>query len=1172
MSFGGAHSPSVGSGRLSSMATRTGPIFQAPQSASISGPGSGEKKVRKNRACTACKAGHLKCDHGVPSCARCVSKRIPCFYNENPPPQPPPRQLVFVDHAFPERSQGLGTTTIHTDESYSLDGSTATASPTHFASALSPSSGDFGYSHAFSGSSPLSATGFHTLSMNPEAPQSSNYEMSGMHHHSDFMGSNTSPNHSIHLDHFDHSPSSNFVKSSSRQGSLPNMVNRSQYQAPSLPSDSHSGTTWTSYHHQQSSPGGDLPPSASPSDKSRKSQNTQLQPPSSSSGGTHPHSSSSASSSSKPTGASPPPSPKIKKRRRAPSPPSGAPPTASAPSSVTSTGPLSGTSVTPSYSTPSSPQNSYSTMQTYDDVPAPYPYDSAYISAGSSPHTSHTNSPHSTGFSSAHGGAENWDENAGLPTNSYYAPTAYGPRGLYPMPHGYGAVPYNAHGGRGFPTHSHYGFAHSGGDMSRSSVSPVHRTGNPLQMSAPQLGSRPSGASSLPTNLPSAYSSHGSFTPHLEMHEEHMATNFVLDGGVNYSGVHPSHSGADLLDSVPSEHMMEMQPYLDVQHAQHWDGSAAGTHDSDVAVYGAKRHVASPGSPNAFTSLAPPHSPTHHARRSGSGPANLGSSSPAILARSAPSMAFPGHYPQQYSPQATFRPSVPAGGHVVQHKRESFPSSPLTLPRQTFMRSASSKGSSRHSSPSMINTADPEIAELLTVFDGFMTLFEPRSVPNLDVHFSPQESRYFWSSLLGKEPNFTSGVVSNPSSPHPSGSGGGGSITGGNASDELTFILNDISTKLRSAEFETHFSGVRSFIRWYEQCIVLLCGCLTVNWTVYEQILAKQAEKMTNFYATCERFDFDSADNSDKEVARLCDAFAMYAAYFRDKGMKDVGFNTLLNAYHLVCPNSSKFRGNTQTADRLWLWTHYIVAPADRANLFQMLTQAGFGNLGSTPMAQMVTMQTQLLNMVAFGPRETRFDNDHLMRMWSQLDEFEALVSSLERTNRTRPFRYLRIGAGALLRAEIQFRWGSQHDVAPWLKHLQDIASLSPGMKAALVAVIKTFFEQSTPDGDVRGLSCTPLVLSHVEAATPGSGNFAFSGANVSGFQAGTPTPPYPSTYASPSSQYQNQAGTPSTPVGLASSSNMVVSSPSTSKVSTPVPPSTPGSSTGGSGSNKMET
>lgn len=1067
-------------------------------------------------------------------------------------------------------------TTIQSEDAYSLDGSVATASPTHFASALSPSSGDFGYHHALAGSSPLSATGFHTLSMNPEAPQASGFEISGVHQHSDYLGSNSSPNHSMHMDPLEHAPSPSF-KPTSRQGSLPNMLNRSPYHP--LP-DGHSGTVWTSYHHQsshmdgsQGSPGG--------KEKSQKAHGN-LHPPSSSSGATSLPTSASPISKS----ASPPPSPKIKKRRRAASPPTVPPPNTSAPSSVTSTGPLSTTSVTPSYSTPSSPQNSYSNMQPYDDSQAPYAYDPAYISASSSPHTSHTNSPHSTGFGSTHGGAENWDESSGTfsgpPANGYYPATAYGARGHYPVPApGYGAAPYQMHG-RNFGAYNQYGFTPNPADYSRSSVSPVHRTGNPLQMSAPQLGSRPSGASSLPTNLPSAYSSHGSYTPHLEMHDEGSTTNFVLDGGMNYNGAptaHSMNSGPDLLDAVQSESSMgEMQPYLDVQHVQQWENPPQET---DAVSYGAKRHVASPGSPNAFTSLAPPpHSPTYHSRRSGSGPAGFGSTSPSHLARSAPSIAFPGHshythqQQQQYSPQ-TYRPTLPGphphgspgGGYENRAKRESFPASPLTLPRQTFMRSASSKSTRGHSSSPMLNSSDPEVVELLTVFDGFMTLFEPRSVPNLDVHFNPQESRFYWTSLLGKEANLTggNGSPSNPSSPHPTNP----PASGGNncASDEMQYVLNDVGTKLRSAELESHISGVRTFIRWYEQCIVLLCGCLTVNWTGYEQILSKQAEKMTGFYATCERFDFESMDGADKEVARLSDAFAMYAAYFRDKGLKDAGFNTLMNAYHLVCQNAAKFRGNPQTADRLWLWTHSIVAPADRTNLFQMISQAGFQQLGSTPMAQMVTMQTQLLNTVAFGPRESRYDNDYLMRLWAQLDEFEGLVSTLERTNRTRPFRYLRIGAGALLRAEIQFRWGSQHDVAPWLKHLQDIASLSPGMKSSLVAVIKTFFEQTMPDGEVRGLSCAPTVLGHVEAATPATTNFAFSGVNFSASaapfqQSGSPTP-YPATYASPSS-YQS----PGTP-GLASSSNMVVSSPATSKVSTPLP-ATPGS-TGGS-SSKMET
>lgn len=1064
----------------------------------------------------------------------------------------------------------------------------ATASPTHFASALSPSSGDFGYQHALAGSSPLSATGFHTLSMNPEAPQASNFEISGLHGHSDYLGSNSSPNHSMHLDPLDHTPSSHLHKGPSRQGSLPNMVNRSQYQAASLPNDPHSQTVWTSYHHHQhaphqhGSPSGDSQSSGADKDRSRKSsQSSALHPPSSSSGAGAGSNASGAAGKS----TSPPPSPKIKKRRRAASPPTVPPPTTSAPSSVTSTGPLSTTSVTPSYSTPSSPQNSYNNMQTYEDGQMPYTYDSAYISAGSSPHTSHTNSPHSTGFVSTHGGTETWDENSGsysnAPANAYYPAPAYNHRGAYHPPssgHGSYAAPYPAHGGRNFGGYSHYSYAPNAGDYSRSSVSPVHRTGNPLQMSAPQLGARPSGASSLPTNLPSAYSSHGSYTPHLEMHDESMTTNFVLDGGMSYAGAPPTHSasGADLLDSAQSESSMgEMQPYLDVQHVQQWENS---THESDTAVYGAKRHVASPGSPNAFTSLAPPHSPTHHARRSGSGPAGFGSTSPSHLARSAPSIAFPGHsqygHQQQYSPQSAHRIPVPntfvaPGAQEARHmKRESFPASPLTLPRQTFMRSASSKSTTRHSG-SMMSASDPEISELLTVFDGFMTLFEPRSVPNLEVHFSPQESRFYWTSLLGKEVNISGqGSPSNPSSPHPTNNAtSSGGNASSNASDEIQFLLNDIANKLRSAELETHFSGVRTFIRWYEQCVVLLCGCLTVNWTGYEQILAKQAEKMTSFYATCERFDFDSVEGSDKEVARLCDAFAMYAAYFRDKGLKDVGYTTLLNAYHLLCQNAAKFRASPQTVDRLWLWTHSIVAPPDRTNLFQMITQAGFQHLGTTPMATMVTMQTQLLNLVAFGPREARYDNDHLMRMWSQLDEFEALVASLERTNRTRPFRYLRIGTGALLRAEIQFRWGSQHDVAPWLKHLQDIASLSPGMKSALVAVIKTFFEQTMPDGEVRGLSCAPTVLNYVDAATPSSGNFAFSSGSFAtpptGFQSTTPVP-YPATYASPSSY-----AAPSTP-GLASSSNMVVSSPASSKVSTPIPPGTPGSS--GASSSKMET
>lgn len=178
MSFGSAHSPGGGSGRLGAMGTRTGPIFQAPTPSSPPTSTGSDKKSRKNRACSACKAGHLKCDHGVPSCGRCVTKRIPCYYSENPPHHQSMRPIVFVDHAFPER-QGMHHPNVgpHDDLAHAEASGLHSSNP-NFSAALSPSPSDYHFGATASGSSPLSATGFHTLSMNPGEPHLASGESS----------------------------------------------------------------------------------------------------------------------------------------------------------------------------------------------------------------------------------------------------------------------------------------------------------------------------------------------------------------------------------------------------------------------------------------------------------------------------------------------------------------------------------------------------------------------------------------------------------------------------------------------------------------------------------------------------------------------------------------------------------------------------------------------------------------------------------------------------------------------------------------------------------------------------------------------------------------------------------------------------------------------------------
>lgn len=913
--------------------------------------------------------------------------------------------------------------------------------------------------------------------------------------------------------------------------------------------------------------------------------------------------------------ASPPPSPKVKKRRRTPSGTSPAPIASSTASSATSNGPLSGSSVTPSYSSPSSPQTPHSNLQNYDEAQGAYVYDSAYVSAGSSPHTSYTNSPHSLSYFGQQPLTGDWDENYSGHGSSLHVP---GGMGQPPMSHrlspthtSYSHMPYPPPSGtvtgRAF---GNYGFvgANVHPDSVRGSVSPIHRRDNPLQMSAPATlpsaaGGRPSGASSLPTNLPSAYhyqygsgSVSGGLHPHAEINDESINANHYEFDAHSASGInagasfqnqssihHPAFPGASnnygnssfsgqtipgssLLDHSAHQDapIIDMNAYLDNSSGSHMHGgvamdpfSSGGFNSSsqspmmamelDSPVYPPRRHVASPGSPNPLAPGGMGSKSPSLSRRSGSQPliGTLGSSSPAILARGV------GVTPNNTIPSYVAPPGS-AGGFPK--SQNAFSGAPMALPRQTFMRGHASKAPVRTSSNNIAAPAfnpatgmDAEVSEVMHVLDAFVTIFEPRAPINLELNWTGAESKPYWVALLS--------------------SGAGNYENGGqaNSGDEISLIFSEISSKLLKRgnistmplDFEdSHAYAVKLFLRWFEQCVVLLAGCSALGWTSREMVLAKHAENFVQFYANCERFDLNSPDISEKECARLVDTLTLHAAYHRDRAYLQGAVRSLGLAYNVISSFPTKI--SLEVADRLYVWTLFIVtAPNERAYWFQTLTQAGFQVQGQTPMAMMVTQQSTLFSHFAAGPRP---DADLLNRLWPQIDEFEQLVLTCEKTHRSRAFRYLRLAAASLLRAEIYSRWQNFNEAQTWTRHLQEIAALSPGLKTSLLTTVKSIGEQAMPDGEMRGISCSHTVCALLDAVNPGGNAVAYSLSpqtlSNSSSHHTSPPPAINSMDTSSSSIAPSHASTSATasPATLSASSSMAISStPTGSKVSTPV-------------------
>jgi hypothetical protein len=340
---------------------------------------------------------------------------------------------------------------------------------------------------------------------------------------------------------------------------------------------------------------------------------------------------------------------------------------------------------------------------------------------------------------------------------------------------------------------------------------------------------------------------------------------------------------------------------------------------------------------------------------------------------------------------------------------------------------------------------DTELAELLQVLDAFVTVFEPRGPINMDISWTHQEARPYWQLLMKDTER----------------------------RDEVGLLLQELQGQLSSAN--DHATGLKKCIRLFEHCVMLLCGSSSLNWHGVEVRLAAQAEKMVPFCSP-EVLNFEAVDVKDKDCDRLIDALALYAAYFRDRQQIPQALNALMLAYNLLSSNAAKL--SIEAIDRLYIWTLYCVSmPQERSQWVGMISSLGV-HPGQTPMAMMVTQQAGLVSSFAAGPLPNR---EQLMRLWKQLDEFEQLIQLCEKSHRSRAFRYLRIASASILRAEVLTRFENTNDAQLWIRHLQDIASMSPGLKVSLITSIKAISEQVV-DGEIRGLTCAPAILSLLES------------------------------------------------------------------------------------------
>ena len=592
----------------------------------------------------------------------------------------------------------------------------------------------------------------------------------------------------------------------------------------------------------------------------------------------------------------------------------------------------------------------------------------------------------------------------------------------------------------------------------RHSVSPSQSRDNPLVHSGPIASAtrfQSSGASSLPTNLPSSAMQP---YPGVQYNPAHAQFMDALGSGFNMKGdpnsdffaadpsVTPTIAGAAFTTYSGNEMMTDgdMKDSL-------MDTSTSGVDLSrtplplETESPALRRNTASP----SLVAIGRGTSNVSPGRRGGSGP--IGYSASELRGRSSPAIVshmsgYGGGLPAANSPSNSHLapPAASSSGMVVDSPPSGVRSPNGTSTPRSFSPNSGRQAFVRGSSKSPgANQMDPETTELLQVLDAFVTVFEPRGPINMDINWTPQEARPYWQLLMKEERR-----------------------------DELGLMLAEIQQQLATND---HASALKKLIRLFEHCVMLLCGSSALNWHGAEVRLAAQAEKMVPLLGP-EVLNFELADAKDKECDRLIDALALYATYFRDRQQVQPALNALMLAYNQMSSNSSKL--SIEAVDRLYIWTLYCVSmPQERNQWLSMITALGV-HPGQTPMALMVTQQAGLISSFAAGSPPNR---DQLIRLWRQLDEFEQLIQMCEKSHRSRPFRYLRLAAASILRAEVLTRFEYSADANLWIRHLQEIASMSPGLKVSLITSIKAISE-AVVDGEIRGLTCGHNVLSLLES------------------------------------------------------------------------------------------
>lgn len=289
--------------------------------------------------------------------------------------------------------------------------------------------------------------------------------------------------------------------------------------------------------------------------------------------------------------------------------------------------------------------------------------------------------------------------------------------------------------------------------------------------------------------------------------------------------------------------------------------------------------------------------------------------------------------------------------------------------------------------------------------------------------------------------------------------------------DDLNSVLASVKKNMASGVEAEVGTGVKIFLRFYEQCVVLLCGASSITWTAVETPLSKQCEKMTTFL-TSESITFDSEEFHENECERFADALSLYATYLRDRQATKASHNALLMAYTVLTSNVHLV--SQDAAERLSIWTMFIISsPQERNHWLGMLAKAGFSQ-GNSPMAVTVTQQSNLVSRFSSG---AHLDDHTLNEIWSQLDELETIIHTIPKIPRSRPFRYMRVAAVYLLRIELYYRWNRAQETIHWVRFLQDIVAMSPGLKISVSNTIKAVLEPPSPDGESRGFVCASHVL-----------------------------------------------------------------------------------------------